>query len=163
MRYTGRKTFKMTKNHPFTDFDFIFQKLTEKDGFSSIEMSYTGRKRYDLDQKSMLAGNICYLRDVTKIRMRKNMTTYRKHLCKVTMTSGKTDKLGHCNLHLTWFEESQSLVQMQSDTYLFVPVLNAIVSFANRISSPLFHCITLFTSVNCVHPFLDICGLIICT
>ena len=51
MRYTGRKTFKMTKNHQFTDIDFIFKKLTEKDGFSSIEMIYTGRKRYDLDQK----------------------------------------------------------------------------------------------------------------
>ena len=52
MRYTGRKTFKMTKNHQFTNFDFIFQKVSEKDGFSSIEMSYTGRKRYALDQKT---------------------------------------------------------------------------------------------------------------
>ena len=42
----------MTKNHQFTDFDFIFQKLTEKHGFSSIEMSYTERKKYDLDQKT---------------------------------------------------------------------------------------------------------------
>ena len=40
MRYTGRKTFKMTKNHQFTDFDFIFQKLTEKDGFSSFDSQY---------------------------------------------------------------------------------------------------------------------------
>ena len=62
MRYTGRKTFKMTKNHQFTDFDFIFQKLTEKDGFSSIEMSYIGRKRYDLDQKtSKFAVNASFL------------------------------------------------------------------------------------------------------
>ena len=48
MAYSGRNTSQNKENLQLSDFDFIFQKVTQKVVISSIEMAYSGRKGYIL-------------------------------------------------------------------------------------------------------------------